>query len=125
MNLIAKEFCASRVDGEGILVLSEFAGAAKELDVGALLVNPYDAEGVAAALYRAFRMSGDEQRVRMHKMREWIQRHDVFGWYESFCSQAVPSRLKTKQPLAEILFQPRWMTAAATQVSRAGFVSVK
>ena len=48
MNLVAKEFCASRVDDGGVLVLSEFAGAAKELKCGALLVNPYDTEGVAS-----------------------------------------------------------------------------
>jgi trehalose 6-phosphate synthase len=98
MNLVAKEFCASRVDDGGVLVLSEFAGAAKELKGGALLVNPYDTEGVAFALYRAFRMSGREQRVRMQRMRRWIQRHEVFRWCESFCSQATPFRFNAKLP---------------------------
>ncbi|MFB3916181.1 MAG: trehalose-6-phosphate synthase [Terriglobales bacterium] len=100
MNLIAKEFCASRVDEGGVLVLSEFAGAATELKCGALLVNPYDTEGVATALYRGFRMSGREQRVRMQRIRRYIQRHDVFRWCRSFCSQAVPLQFPAKVPVA-------------------------
>lgn len=89
MNLVAKEFCASHVDEDGILVLSEFAGAAKELKCGALLVNPYDTEGVASALYRAFSMSRPEQRVRMQRMRRLIQRHNVFRWFAAFCAEAT------------------------------------
>lgn len=113
MNLVAKEFCASRVDDGGVLVLSEFAGAAKELKCGALLVNPYDSEGVASALYHAFRMSGREQRVRMQRMRHWIRRHDVFRWCESFCSQAVPLRLNPKPVRAAISFAQPCLAAAA------------
>ncbi len=113
MNLVAKEFCASRVDDGGVLVLSEFAGAAKELKCGALLVNPYDAEGVASALYRAFRMSGREQRVRMQRMRRWIQRHDVFHWCESFCSQAAPFRFAPRPPAETVVSFPQPALAAA------------
>jgi alpha,alpha-trehalose-phosphate synthase [UDP-forming] len=94
MNLVAKEFCACRNDEAGVLVLSEFAGAAQELRLGALLVNPYDLEGVASALYRALRMSGREQRIRMRRMRRWIQRHDVYAWCNAFCGQAVPTVLR-------------------------------
>jgi alpha,alpha-trehalose-phosphate synthase [UDP-forming] len=112
MNLVAKEFCACRVDDGGVLVLSEFAGAAKELKCGALLVNPYDTEGVASALYRAFRMSGREQRVRMQRMRRWIQRHDVFQWCQSYCSQAVPFRLNPKPARVEVP-PPVWSLVAA------------
>ncbi len=114
MNLVAKEFCASRQDNGGVLVLSEFAGAARELKCGALLVNPYDTEGVASAIYRGFRMSGREQRVRMQRMRRWIQRHDVFRWCESFCSQSIPFhsspapavRIEAEQPAS-------WAASAA------------
>ena len=113
MNLVAKEFCASRVDEGGVLVLSEFAGVAKELKTGALLVNPYDTEGVASALYRAFRMSGREQRVRMQRMRRWIQSHDVFRWCESFCSQAAPFRNNPKPVVCADLALPRPFLAAA------------
>ena len=93
MNLVAKEFCAARVDDRGVLVLSEFAGAARELGCGALLVNPYDVDGVAIALDRACKMSEREQRVRMQRMRRRVQRHDVYRWCEAFYSQAAPARL--------------------------------
>src|SRR5438093_8411143 len=84
MNLVAKEFCASRIDNRGVLVLSEFAGAAAELRNGALLVNPNDTEKVAEAIARALQMSESEQCVRMELMRTQIQSHDVFRWAESF-----------------------------------------
>jgi trehalose 6-phosphate synthase len=99
MNLVAKEFCASRLNEDGVLVLSEFAGAASQLRCGALLVNPCDTRAVASALYRAFRMSGREQHVRMWRMRHHLRRHDVFRWRDSFCAQTwasyprVPVRL--------------------------------
>lgn len=84
MNLVAKEFCASRVDNRGVLVLSEFAGAAAELRDGALLVNPHDTQKVASVLAVALRMTESEQCVRMEQMRSQVQSHDVFRWSESF-----------------------------------------
>ncbi|MGE3470045.1 MAG: bifunctional alpha,alpha-trehalose-phosphate synthase (UDP-forming)/trehalose-phosphatase [Vicinamibacterales bacterium] len=83
MNLVAKEFVASRVDGEGVLILSEFAGAAAELD-GALVVNPYDVEGVAEAIRRALTMPDAERRSRMAKMRQRVASHDVHAWAGAF-----------------------------------------
>jgi trehalose 6-phosphate synthase/phosphatase len=84
MNLVSKEFCASRTENDGVLVLSEFAGAAPELQRGALLVNPYDELAVAAALDRALAMEPAEQRRRMMRMRVWIRRHDILHWRDSF-----------------------------------------
>jgi len=84
MNLVAKEYCASRVDGNGVLILSEFAGAAAQLQRGALLVNPYDIEGVAEAIYQAFTMSADERRARMQKLRRGIREQNIFWWVDSF-----------------------------------------
>jgi trehalose 6-phosphate synthase len=84
MNLIAKEFCASRIDNRGVLVLSEFAGAAEELKCGALLVNPHDTETLARVLALALRMDESEQRMRMERMRSRIREHDVFHWSRSF-----------------------------------------
>ena len=84
MNLVAKEYCAARTDNDGVLILSEFAGAASELGRGALLVNPYDELGVAAALARALAMDPIEQRRRMLRMRTWIRRHDILHWRDSF-----------------------------------------
>lgn len=83
MNLVAKEFCASRVDNLGVLVLSEFAGAAAELRNGALLVNPHDTDSVASAVGVALRMSEPEQRLRMETMRTQVKSYDVFRWSES------------------------------------------
>jgi trehalose 6-phosphate synthase len=89
MNLVAKEFCAARNDERGVLVLSEFAGAAAELNSGALLVNPYDAEGLAAALQRALDMPQEEQRTRMRKLRHVVRSNDVFAWCRSICGHLV------------------------------------
>lgn len=87
MNLVAKEFCAARTDEQGVLVLSSFAGSAAELQCGALLVNPYDFEGVASAISRGLRMPVSEQRSRMRTMRTIIERNDVCRWSKSLCGQ--------------------------------------
>ncbi len=91
MNLVAKEFCAARTEEDGVLILSEFAGAAEELKTGALLVNPYDVEAVASALVRGLAMERSEQRARMRQMRETIAAHDVFRWCAMACSQSGES----------------------------------
>ena len=83
MNLVCKEFVASRVDEDGVLVLSEFAGAADEL-VDALLVNPYDVDGVADALHEALTMPGAERRRRMRALRAQVMSHDVHLWADRF-----------------------------------------
>lgn len=79
LNLVAKEYVASRVNGDGVLVLSEFAGAARELQ-SAVLVNPHDLNGVATSLEQAVAMPIEEQRQRMERMRRQVQTHDVFDW---------------------------------------------
>lgn len=79
MNLVAKEYVACRVDIDGVLVLSEFAGAAHEL-VRALLVNPFDIDGTTDALERAIDMPASEQHARMLPMRRHLFRHDVYRW---------------------------------------------
>ncbi|MEO6878385.1 MAG: trehalose-6-phosphate synthase, partial [Gemmatimonadaceae bacterium] len=83
MNLVAKEFVASRGDEDGVLVLSEFAGAADEL-TDALIVNPYDVDGVAEAIHDALTMSGTERRRRMRLLRAQVFAHDVHRWADSF-----------------------------------------
>jgi len=79
LNLVAKEYVASRIQGDGVLMLSEFAGASQELQ-SALLVNPHDLDGVAAHLVEAVAMPEEEQRLRMGRMRRHVQRHDIFDW---------------------------------------------
>ncbi|MDQ2670627.1 MAG: bifunctional alpha,alpha-trehalose-phosphate synthase (UDP-forming)/trehalose-phosphatase [Gemmatimonadota bacterium] len=86
MNLVAKEFIASRVDGDGVLVLSEFAGAASEL-AEAIHVNPYDIAGTAEAYYRALTTEQDERRSRMRALRERVRNYDVHHWVNSFLEQ--------------------------------------
>jgi trehalose 6-phosphate synthase/phosphatase len=84
MNLVSKEYCAAQINNEGVLILSEFAGAASELRSGALLVNPYDELGVAAAINRAFNMDRSERQKRMRRMRTQIRKHDILHWRNDF-----------------------------------------
>lgn len=80
MNLVAKEYCASSVDGNGVLILSEFAGAARQLGTRAILVNPYDREGMADAVCQAFYMPLEHRQRRMRLMQGEIRRNDVHRW---------------------------------------------
>ena len=93
MNLVAKEFCASSLEGRGVLILSEYAGATAQLQREALLVNPYDVEGVADAIHRAFTMRKDEARRRMQSMREIIRQTDVTWWVDTFLKAAFDEDL--------------------------------
>jgi trehalose 6-phosphate synthase len=79
MNLVAKEFVAARDDEDGVLVLSELAGAAQELHE-ALIINPYDVDGFADALARAIDMPADQRRARMRALRRVVAGRNVFGW---------------------------------------------
>jgi alpha,alpha-trehalose-phosphate synthase [UDP-forming] len=81
MNLVAKEYVAACEDGNGVLVLSELAGAARELDA-ALLVNPYDTAQMAQAILRAVGMPLAERRARIQTMREQIATHSIHDWSE-------------------------------------------
>ena len=86
MNLVAKEYCACSIDNKGVLILSKFAGAADQLGKHALLVNPYDIEKTADAIYMAFSMTQAERRRRMKLLRNQIRRTDVHFWLENFIS---------------------------------------
>jgi alpha,alpha-trehalose-phosphate synthase [UDP-forming] len=79
MNLVAKEFVAARHDEQGVLVLSELAGAAQELK-DALIINPYDVAGFSGALRRAIDMPVEERRDRMRRLRRVVAGRDVFAW---------------------------------------------
>ncbi len=83
MNLVCKEFVASRPDGDGVLVLSEFAGAACELR-DALIVNPYDVEGMARTILRAIDMTAVERRYRMQRLRLAVQANTAADWAGAF-----------------------------------------
>jgi trehalose 6-phosphate synthase/phosphatase len=89
MNLVAKEYCGAKVDRNGVLILSEFAGAATQLRRSSLLVNPYDIEGTANAIHRAYNMSTDERRLRMRRLRTSIAKRDIFWWLDFFLRAAI------------------------------------
>jgi alpha,alpha-trehalose-phosphate synthase [UDP-forming] len=102
MNLVAKEFVASREDERGALILSTFAGAAKELS-DALLVNPYDVSQVAESIHRALEMSEAEQATRMQHMRHNVREHNIYRWAAHLLSDLteirieIPDRVETTQ----------------------------
>ncbi len=79
MNLVAKEYVACRVSGDGVLVLSEFAGAAEQL-TAALIVNPHDVDEVARTIATAATMEESEVRLRMRKLQRVVNKFDVFEW---------------------------------------------
>ncbi len=79
MNLVAKEFVSIRDDGDGVLILSRFTGASRELR-DALLVNPYDVDEMAGAIRAAVEMPPGERRNRMTRMREQVREHNIYRW---------------------------------------------
>jgi trehalose 6-phosphate synthase/phosphatase len=97
MNLVAKEFLATRVDGDGVLVLSEFAGAAAELGE-AILVNPYDVDALADAMKQALVMNETERRTRMRRMRRRVAAYDVQRWAREFTEQLGAIESPTRAP---------------------------
>jgi trehalose 6-phosphate synthase/phosphatase len=113
MNLVAKEFCAARPDEDGVLVLSEFAGAADELG-DALMVNPYDVEGMADALEAALEMPEEERRARMRSLRARVKEYDVHWWVRSFLDTLGST--PTPPPRVE----PEGAEVALSRMRRAG-----
>lgn len=93
MNLVCKEFCACDVDDRGVLILSEFAGAAAQLHKHSLIVNPYDIEGVANAIHAAFHMPYPERAKRMRRLRESIRKNNIFKWVNSYLEAAFTKNL--------------------------------
>ncbi|WP_194892433.1 alpha,alpha-trehalose-phosphate synthase (UDP-forming) [Catenulispora pinisilvae] len=91
MNLVCKEYIATRHGLDGVLVLSEFAGAAAELSDYALLVNPHDLDGVKKALVRALTMDPMEERARMRTLHRQVMTHDVGRWARSFLDFLDPA----------------------------------
>lgn len=88
MNLVAKEFVASRFDEDGVLILSPFTGAAREL-TDALLVNPYATDHLAEAIRRALEMRPRERRRRMRRMRSVLQENNIYKWAEDIITELV------------------------------------
>jgi alpha,alpha-trehalose-phosphate synthase [UDP-forming] len=98
MNLVAKEYCACRVNEDGALILSQFAGAVEQLRPGAMLVNPYDVEQMADTILNAFRMDQTERSARMKRMRRIVHNENVFWWVDSFLKAGA--KIKTRSSRA-------------------------
>ena len=96
MNLVAKEFVASRLDDRGVLILSTFAGAALEL-ADALLVNPYDVCQLSEAIHTALEMPEAEQAKRMHWMRRAVREHNIYRWAANLLSDLTEIRIETAE----------------------------
>ncbi len=114
MNLVAKEYVAACEDGNGVLVLSELAGAARELDA-ALLVNPYDTAQMAQAILRAVGMPLAERRARMQAMREQIATHSIRDWSERLLADMRDVRQRRSRfwPVRQPVRTPRGEEATA------------
>ncbi|MFY9287939.1 MAG: trehalose-6-phosphate synthase [Alphaproteobacteria bacterium] len=100
MNLVAKEFISARDDERGVLVLSQFAGSSREL-VDALIVNPYNEEGLSQSFLRALTMSPEEQAARIKSMREQVKLRNVFAWAAEILRDA--SSLHRRRELNNLL----------------------
>jgi trehalose 6-phosphate synthase len=109
MNLVAKEFCACSIEEDCVLILSEFAGAAAQLQRGALLVNPYDIEGMADAIHHAFGMPARERAARMRRLRRSIREQDIFWWIDSFLRAAIAKDLSDFPLPADYVPRDEWL----------------
>jgi trehalose-6-phosphate synthase len=112
MNLVAKEFIAARDDERGVLILSQFTGAAREL-LDALVINPYDTDASAQALHRALTMPEAEQHERMRFMRSLVREHNIYRWAGRMLADAaqVRQRQRLRQRLREAR-QDAWSVQA-------------
>ncbi len=105
MNLVSKEYVASRTDEKGVLILSEMAGASKELSE-AIIINPNDVAGLANAIFRALEMPIEEQQERMRGMRSTVEKFDIHHWVKLFMQRltevkGIQKALLTKQLSAD------------------------
>jgi trehalose-6-phosphate synthase len=107
MNLVAKEYVAARDDERGVLVLSQFAGAARELHE-ALIVNPYHIEEVAEAMHRALSMPADEQRERMVSLRQLVREFNVYRWAGRMLMEAA--RLRQRERISARIGETQGVT---------------
>jgi trehalose 6-phosphate synthase len=99
MNLVSKEFVLARADKRGVLVLSQFTGASRELR-DALIINPYDINQVAEAIHYALTMGPEEQQTRMSRLREVVQEHNVYQWSANLITELA--RLRPDAPQAAV-----------------------
>lgn len=102
MNLVAKEFLAARSDERGVLILSQFTGAARELR-DALLVNPYDIDQTAEAIRAALEMEPEDKELRVRRMRKTIKEHNIYRWAGNLITELCELRLDAPEDAQEKL----------------------
>ena len=102
MNLVAKEFLAARHDERGVLILSQFTGAARELR-DALLVNPYDIDQTAEAIRAALEMAPEDKELRVRRMRKVIKEHNIYRWAGNLITELCEVRLDAPEDAQEKL----------------------
>jgi trehalose-6-phosphate synthase len=105
MNLVVKEYCASNITADGVLILSEFAGAAPQMQANSLLVNPYHVEEVAAAIAAACDMIPPEKERRMKALRRKVRETDIYWWLDSLLSAGFAGDLMAFASLED--YMPR------------------
>jgi alpha,alpha-trehalose-phosphate synthase [UDP-forming] len=101
MNLVAKEYVAARDDDRGVLILSRFAGASRELH-DALIVNPYDTELIADAIHTALEMPAAEIERRMQALRRTVREHNIYRWAANLISELAEIRLAQPSPVTKV-----------------------
>jgi trehalose 6-phosphate synthase len=117
MNLVAKEFVSSRFDGDGVLILSTFTGAALEFQ-DALLVNPFAADDMADAILRALTMPPEERQKRMGRLRDVVAENNIYSWAGKIFSTLLkfdlpePSELSDSQSDPDTGVKSEWPTTA-------------
>jgi alpha,alpha-trehalose-phosphate synthase [UDP-forming] len=111
MNLVAKEYIAARSDEDGVLVLSKFTGAAVELR-DALVVNPYDIDGVAEAMHRGLEMEYNERHQRMARMRRQVMEHNVYRWAASVLGDLRELHMENAEPGRPVRQEKTFVQAA-------------
>jgi trehalose 6-phosphate synthase len=110
MNLVAKEFVASRFDEDGVLLLSKFTGAFREID-DAIGINPFAIDETAAAMHHALTMAPAERIRRMQRMREHVREHNVYRW----AGKILSTLLRLRLPEASVPIAPELEELALTQ----------
>jgi trehalose 6-phosphate synthase/phosphatase len=106
MNLVAKEYVACNIEGNGVVILSEFSGVATQFYRDTILINPYDIEGVSEAIYTALNMPNEKSRFHMRRLKRLIHRYDVFWWVKTFLNAAFGKELVDFPSSKEYLPEP-------------------
>jgi len=119
MNLVAKEYVAAKEPGEGTLILSEFAGASRELS-DALIINPYNTEQFADAIRYALEMDGSDRQERMQRMQATVEENNIYCWAANFLAELTAARTRQQIRRKDAKHDSHRPTAIATKTEARG-----